>query len=569
VATKPANLIYGLDESPSIATTLLLGLQHILALSSAFVYPVILLQETGILPEQAERMIHTSMIVMGIATILQTLRYGAMGSGYLCPERLGPAYLPASILAIKTGGLPLLAGMTLVSGLFGVVLSRLMRRLRPFFPAEVTGTIVMMVGLALIPVAVSRFLGIEKSRMVIDPLSVSIASIAFLVMVGVTVWGSSRLRLYGVLIGVLVGSVCAYAGGLLTNDDLRRLEQAALVSLPSFPHEGWSFSGALIFPFLVTVLASSLKAVGDLTTCQKINDAEWKRPDMQSISGGILAEACGVMLSGSVGNMGQSTSSANVGLSIATGATSRRIGFACGGILIGLAFVPKLAVLFAIMPNPVIGALLLFTVCFMIVAGVQILTSRMMDARKTFVVGVSVVFGLSVDMLPGAYQSVPALFVTAFGSSLSVTTLSALLLNLLFRIGIAQRANLKIDPRVNSSGQIFVFMEKQGGVWGARREVIDRAKSAMNEFIEAARALELSTGKIEAEVSFDEFNLDVDMRYDGEPMEFSIERPTNADLLGDERAVAKLAGFLIRNYVDRVNTDRINGHCRVQFHLEH
>jgi xanthine permease XanP len=569
VAKKPANLIYGLDESPPLGTTLLLGLQHILALSSAFVYPVILLQETGILPEQAERMIHTSMIVMGIATILQTLRYGRIGSGYLCPERLGPAYIPASILAIKTGGLPLLAGMTLVSGLFGVVLSRLMGRLRPFFPAEVTGTIVMMVGLALIPVTVSRFLGIAESPAVIDPLSVSIASITFFVMVGVTVWGSRKLRLYGVLIGVGVGYVSAYGSGMLTHEHLRRLEQAPLISLPSFFHGGWSFSSALIFPFLVTVLASVLKTVGDLTLCQKINDTEWKRPDMRSISGGILAEACGVMLSGGVGTIGQSTSSANVGLSIATGATSRRIGFACGGILIVLAFVPKLTVLFAIMPGSVIGALILFTVCFMIVAGVQILTSRMMDARKTFVVGVSVILGLSVDMLPSAYQTVPGMFQSAFTSSLSVSTISALLLNLLFRIGIAQRAKLQIDPRVDSSEQIFLFMEKQGGSWGARREVIDRAKSAMNEFIEAARALELSTGKIDAEVSFDEFNLDIDMRYDGELMEFPSERPTEADLLGDERAVAKLAGFLIRNYVDRVKSDRINGRCRVQFHLEH
>ena len=249
MAKKPANLIYGLDESPSLATTLLLGLQHILALSSAFVYPVILLQETGMLPEQAERMIHASMIVMGIATILQTLRYGRIGSGYLCPEQVGPAYIPVSILAVKTGGLPLLAGMTLVSGLFGVVLSRLMGRLRPFFPAEVTGTIVMMVGLALIPVAVSRFLGIEESRAVIDPLSVSIASITFFVMVGVTVWGSSRLRLYGVLIGIGAGSLCAYASGLVTDEHLRRLEQASLLALPSFPGEGWSFSGALLVPF--------------------------------------------------------------------------------------------------------------------------------------------------------------------------------------------------------------------------------------------------------------------------------------------------------------------------------
>jgi xanthine permease XanP len=569
VAKKPANLIYGLDESPPLATTLLLGLQHILALSSAFVYPVILLQETGMLAAQAERLIHTSMIVMGIATVLQTLRYGRVGSGYLCPEQVGPAYIPVSILAVKTGGLPLLAGMTLVSGLFGVVLSRLMSRLRRFFPAEVTGTIVMMVGLALIPVAVSRFLGIAESRVVIDPLSLSIASITFFVMVGVTVWGSSRLRLYGVLIGIGAGSICAYASGLVTDEQLRRLEQASFLALPSFSAEGWSFSGALLLPFLVTALASSLKAVGDLTTCQKVNDAEWKRPDMKSISGGIFADACGVMLSGGVGTMGQSTSSANVGLSIATGATSRRIGFACGAILMVLALVPKLAVFFVIMPSPVIGALLFFAASFVIVAGVQILTSRMMDARKTFVVGVSIILGLSVNMLPGAYQNVPDMLQPAFTSSLSVATLSALLLNLLFRIGIAQRAKLQIDPRADSSDQIFLFMEKQGGVWGARKEVIDRAKAAMNEFIEAARALELSTGMIDAAVSFDEFNLDVDMRYDGEPMEFPLERPTDADLLEDERAVAKLAGFLIRNYVDRVKFDQINGRCRVQFHLEH
>jgi xanthine permease XanP len=569
VAKKPANLIYGLDESPSLATTLLLGLQHILALSSAFVYPVILVQETGMLAAQAERMIHTSMIVMGIATILQTLRYGRIGSGYLCPEQVGPAYLPVSILAVKTGGLPLLAGMTLVSGLFGVVLSRLMGRLRPFFPAEVTGTIVTMVGLALIPVAIPRFLGIAKSHVVIDPLSVSIASVTFFVMVGVTVWGSSTLRLYAVLIGVVVGSVCAYASGLVTDEHLRRLEQASLLDLPSFPGEGWSFTGALLVPFLMTALASSLKAVGDLTTCQKVNDAEWKRPDMKSISGGILADACGVMLSGGVGNMGQSTSTANVGLSIATGATSRRIGFACGGILIVLAFIPKLAVLFAIMPNPVIGALLFFAASFMIVAGVQILTSRMMDARKTFVVGVSIILGLSVHMLPGVYHSVPTMLLPAFTSSLSVATLSAMLLNLLFRIGISQRAKLQIDPRADSSEQIFLFMEKQGSAWGARREVIDRAKAAMNEFVEAVSLLEPTISRIDAEVSFDEFSLDIDMRYDGELMEFPSTRPADADLLGDERAVAKLAGFLIRNYVDRVKSDRINGRCRVQFHLEH
>ena len=286
---KPANLIYGVDENPPTWTTVLLSLQHVFAISTVLSFPVAIVREAGGTPEQTERLIDVSLIAMGIATILQSLRYGPIGSGFLCPQRLGLAYLSVSFLASKTGGLSLVAGMTIVSGLVGVLLSRVVRHLRPLFPTEVTGTIIVMVALGLVPRSVSLFLGIERSELDINPVSVSIAFTTFFVMAGVTVWGSSKLRLYGVLVGVGVGYVCTYASGLVTDDHLHRLEQAPLLSLPSLPREGWSFSGALLVPFLVSALASSLKTVGDLTTCQKVNDAEWRRPDMKSISGGILA----------------------------------------------------------------------------------------------------------------------------------------------------------------------------------------------------------------------------------------------------------------------------------------
>ena len=191
-----------------------------------------------------------------------------------------------------------------------------------------------------------------------------------------------------------------------------------------------------------------------------------------------------------------------------------------------------------------------------------------MAARKTLMVGVSVVLGLSVNMLPGVYQSVPGMFQPALTSSLSVATISVVFLNLLFRIGIAQRAKLQIDPRADSSEQVFLFMERQGGVWGARREVIDRAKSAINEFIEAVSLLEPSISRIDAEVSFDEFSLDIDMRSTGSLWNFRYSS-LRMRICWGMTAVAKLAGFLIRNYVDRVKSDRINGRCRVQFGLEH
>jgi NCS2 family nucleobase:cation symporter-2 len=245
------------------------------------------------------------------------------------------------------------------------------------------------------------------------------------------------------------------------------------------------------------------------------------------------------------------------------------IAIPCGILLILLAFLPKLAAFFAVMPEPVMGAILIYVACYMILAGIQVITSRMLDARRTFVVGIALIFGLSVDMVPGLYGNVPDLIQPLFSSSLAISTLLVVVLNLLFRVGVTKRQVLELTPGVDGSQKIVEFMETQGGVWGARRDVIMRATAALNEFVESAAGLGLVNGKAQAVVSFDEFNLDLEIQYDGTLMEFPAQRPTDVELLGDERAVAKLAGFLIRSYVDRVKSGQINGRCRVQFHLEH
>jgi xanthine/uracil permease len=118
---------------------------------------------------------------------------------------------------------------------------------------------------------------------------------------------------------------------------------------------GWVFRGSLFTPRLPPA-GVVLKAIGDPTTCQKINDADWQRPDMVSVSRGLLADACGLAAAGLFGGMGQSASSSSIGLSNATGATSRYIGYAMGGVAITFAFIPKLAIVLVIMPKPVVGA---------------------------------------------------------------------------------------------------------------------------------------------------------------------------------------------------------------------
>jgi NCS2 family nucleobase:cation symporter-2 len=458
--------------------------------------------------------------------------------------------------------------MTLLAGVFEALLSRLIPRLRAFFPAEVTGFIVTMVGISLIRAAALNFLNLGNPDMKPQASHVVVACITLATMVGLNVWGKGPLRLYCALLGIVVGYAAASAAGMLSVAHLDQLTQAPLMAFPALAPIGWSFDVALVVPFLIAALSSTLKAIGDLTTCQKINDADWKRPDMQSISRGVLADGLGLVAAGLLGGMGQSTSSSNVGLATATGATSRRIAFAMGGVAIALAFFPKLAAVLVIMPKPVVGAALIFVASFMIVSGCQIMMSRLIDARKTFVIGISLIFGLSVDLMPGLSAHFHH-FKPLFSSSLALATVSALVLNLVFRLGISQRKQLILAPGVEASGLIVTFLETQGALWGARREVISRAIAALSEFVEAVATLGLTERDIRVDVSFDEFNLDVEVRYHGMPMEFATVRPSEADLLSDDQAVTRLAGFLIRHYADQITANSKDGQCHVQFHFDH
>jgi xanthine permease XanP len=569
MSKRPPTLIYSVEDKPPLGTSILLGVQHVFVISVGWVFVIVIVTGMGGTPEQAEQVIQFSMLASGVATILQARSNSTLGSGYLCPISCGPAYISASILAGKTGGFPLIFGMTAISGLFEALLSRIMQRLRALFPPEVTGLVVSMVGLELIHLAVPRFFGFDTSDPRMDSRSIMVALLTLAAMIAPSVWSKGKLKLYPVLLGMLTGYLSAYAAGLLGETQLHRTMAAPLLSLPRRIEGGWLFNPALLLAFFIASLASTLKSVGDLTLCQRINDMDWKRTEMKSVSGGILAGSIGTMLAGVLGGAGQSTFSSNVGLSIATGATSRHIAMPCGLILIVLAFFPKLATLFSIMPAPVMGAIMIYVACFMIVAGIQVITSRMLDARRTFVVGIAMVFGLSVEMVPELYTDLPEVLSLLFGSALSLATLMVIVLNLLFRIGVKTHVELMLAPQDLASEKIFAFMEIQGGNWGARKEVINRATFAMNEFIEGVRALELAKGNIKVAASFDELNLDIDFRYRGTLMEFPVKRPSEADLLLDDKAVARLAGFLVRNYADRIQSNSTDEACRVQLHFDH
>jgi xanthine permease XanP len=570
-ARKPSNLLYGLNERPPLVVTMALGLQHVFILFISLIFPAIIVNMLGpaIDPHTARSFVSLCMIAGGVITILQALRTRHFGSGYLCPSVCGPSYLSASILAVNVGGLPLLFGMTTLAGIIEVAFSRVMNRLRFLFTAEVMGVIVALIGIVIIPVAIKNFFGISGTDTVTSAPEIAVAVITLATMIGINVWVKGKLRLYSIIIGMVVGYTLSFALGILTSTSISQIGEAEWFSIPYIRNMSWAFSATMIVPFIVATICSTFKTVGDLGTCQKINDADWKRPDMYRITPGILVDGIGGILPGIIGGFGQSTSSSNVGLSVATGSTSRVIAYAAGGIIIVLAFFPRLSEIFIIMPPPVMGATLIFAISFMIIAGLQIIATRMLDVRRTFVLGFAIIFGLSADMVPQIYASVHPWIKPVFSSSLALGTVIAIVMNLLMRIGISNRSSLVLQPGRHSSEEVFTFMEKQGSTWGARREVVMNAAGVLNEVLESVTTLNLAKSPLQVEVRFDELNLDIDIAYEGALLPLPHSPPSPEELLQEHDAVGNLSGFLIRRRVDKVRSSVKDGHCRIHLHFDH
>jgi xanthine permease XanP len=520
---KPPNLIYGLEDKPPLGITLLLGVQHLTVVLIYLIIPLVVAQAAGASPVMTGHVMRMAMIALGIGVFLQSLPRGPVGSGFLCPPVCTAAYLSPALLAAKAGGLPLVFGMTAVGGLFEALLSRLMPRLRVILAPFLAGFVMLMIGLSIELLAGKKFLAIDQPHPTMGRELLA-AGLTLGIMAGLTIWARGALRLFCALIGLVCGYLASWGLGLISPSNLTRLREAAIVQAPSLGHPGLSFDVALLVPFLIGSLAATTKAVGVIITAHKISDADWRRTDLNLLERGILADGLGTLLAGLLGSVGISASPSCVGLSSATGATSRRIGYALGGILILLAFFPKVALLFAIMPEPVIGGGLVFTGSFVIASGMAVLTAQPLDARKTLVIGISIMFGLSRTFFPAIYAHVPEELHPFVQSDLSIEIAMAIVLTLLFRAGIHRRADTTLTPDETAPKAARDFIDTQRATWNGPRALFDRAGSCAAGALAAIPAPSGPGEPVSLKVAFDDLDVDLELSYRGPQLVVSEDR---------------------------------------------
>lgn len=564
---KPANIIYGVADKPPIRTTLLLAVQHALLALVFVVYPLMLVAESGGTTHDAEGVVSASILAMAVGTFLQCLGKKGMGSGYLAVHIPSPIWLPVSILAAKMGGLGLAFGMTTLAGIFSIGFSRFLKSLRHLFPAEVCGVAIMMLGISMIGPGVNRCLGLHDNNC-IDPEALAVASIALALMVGLGIC-RGHIRLYSVLIGLIAGYISALWLGVIDHGSLDGVLARGFVAMPVTPTLEWQFQWALLPPFLMTALVASLDSVAGIVTCQKLNNSEWVRPDMVNASNGILADGIGVVVAGALGSTGTGVSSSHIGLSSATGATARRIGLMAAMFLLATAFFPPLAIVLSRMPSPLIGAVLIYAAAFLITSGMELIVSRMLDTRRVFMVGGSIIIGLAAIQLAELIKQLPPWLYNLVGSPFAIASLCAISLNLLFKIGTAQNASLQMEPHLTKISTVIDFFENTGATWGARRQVIQRVQAATNELLETLISWELAMEAIEIQTSFDEYHLDVTVIYSGLPLPSSKSCPLPEEILADEQAILRLSTALIRQYADKMILGTKKERQCISLHFDH
>jgi NCS2 family nucleobase:cation symporter-2 len=563
--TRPAGLLYASEETPPLAVLIISAIQHIAVIAITLIYPLIIAREAGLTGAQFLDTVSLSMLAIGLATIFLCMRSRFVGCGYLCPASFTAIFLGPSQYALQLGGLGLIFGMTIMAGFVQVAIAPVLNRLRALLPPEIAGLVIAIVGLSLASVGLRYSLGITGGSQ-IQPIFPVIAGLSLATMVVLNVWTSGYAKMFCALIGVIVGYAASAALGVLDLSVMMPTQGLSLLHLPDIGHIEYKFDALALAPFVVAAIGSTLRTMGDVTNVQRLNDKDWVRPDFRSISGGVTSNGLGSIVCGLMGCLGSNTYSSSIGLSSATGVTSRKVGYAIGAGFILLAFVPAAAVVFAAMPPPVMGAALFFTSAFVFVTGLQMITARMLDARKTLVIGFSFAMAVMADIYRDLFMTAPIALQPILGNPLVLGTVCAIALNLIMRIGVRKRVNITIEPEQDSRVVAEQFLTEQGTRWAARRDVVNRAAFGVAQVLEVIGP---TAGRVEIEANFDEFSLNLRLRYTGAPLLIPETRPTPREIVASEDGEQRLAGYLLRRSADRIISRADGDRAEVDLHYEH
>ncbi|HWR41688.1 nucleobase:cation symporter-2 family protein [Sporomusa sp.] len=403
------------------------GLQHVLAMyAGAVAVPLIIANALGLSKEQLIYLINADLFTCGIATLIQTLGFWNMGIRIPIIQGVTFAAVTPMIIIGKTHGLTGIYGSIIVAGIVTYLMSPYFSRLIRFFPPVVTGTIITIIGVTLMPVAVRWAAGG-------NPAAKDFAAFPYICMALITLvlvlffyrYFKGFLSNIAVLLGLICGTVIAAAFGMV---NFSQVPTAGWIGITTpFAFGMPTFDFASILAMVLVMLVVMTETTGD---CIAVGEIIEKPVTQEDLTRCLRADGFSTMLGGILNSFPYTAFAQNVGLVGLTKVKSRFVVAAAGAILVLLGLFPKLAAIIAAIPSPVLGGAGIAMFGMVAASGIKTLSKVQFDGtHNIMVVAVSMGVGMITLAVPNFYHNFPSWAQVILHSGITAGSVAAIILN--------------------------------------------------------------------------------------------------------------------------------------------
>jgi xanthine permease XanP len=437
-----SELLCGLEDRPLLRHTLLVALQHVLAMFVGIVTPPLIIGGAlKLAAGDTAYLVSMSLFVSGLATFVQTSRIGPLGSGLLSVQ--GTSFTFISPILAATGAVIAAAGTAhdALGVAFGVaaaaapvvvLISIFIQRASRLITPIVTGTVVTLIGLTLLQVGATNVGGGFAARSngtFGSVLNLGMAALVVLLVLALSSGRSRHLRMLSVIIGLSGGYLL---GVVLGQVDFRTIHSAPAFVAPMPFRFGFGMQVAALIPFAFTYVIVAVESVGDMTATSTLSAQPISGPIfMQRLRGGLLADGLSSLFGACLGSFPTTTFAQNNGIIQLTGVASRHVGRFIGVMLAVLGLIPAVGAVVQAMPPAALGGATLIMFGMVAAAGIRILSQVPASRRSALILSISLGTGLGVTFVPELLDHLPALLRNTLSSGVATGGLCALLLNII------------------------------------------------------------------------------------------------------------------------------------------
>ena len=434
-----------------------LGLQHVLAMFVGNLTPILIITGAcgiGAGSEFAELqvdLLQNAMLVAGIVTLVQLYAIGPVGGKVPIIMGTSSGFIGVfnSVAKVMGGGIAGYGAIMLASvlgGLFETVLGFLLKPLRRFFPAVVTGTVVLSIGLSLVSVGVNSFGGGNTAADFGSIENLALGALVTVVIIAFKHGTKGMTSASSILIGIIAGYIASAVMGLflsptgITADGVEytkawvlnwdKVAEASWFSIPKLMPVPLVFDLRAIVPVLIMFIVTAVETVGDISGVME--GGMGREATDSELSGGVICDGLGSSFAALFGVLPNTSFSQNVGLVAMTKIVNRHA-LATGAVfLVFCGLLPKLAALISIMPQSVLGGAAVMMFSSIVISGIQLITKEPLTARNITIVSTALGLGYGIGANGAVIAGLPEAVQLIFGGSGIVpAAVAAIVLNII------------------------------------------------------------------------------------------------------------------------------------------